>query len=90
MVPISRGKQVAGAIALVALGYALSWVFTPGPDAGPATSSVPASVAPVAPVVVTPEKSAPSAHDETVTPSKPSNSSPSSPNALQRSRDKPI
>jgi len=87
MVPISRGKQVAGAVALVALGYALSWVFTPGPDAGPATSSAPAIVAPVAPVLVTPKESAPSSHDETVTPSKPSDSSP---NALQRSRYEPI
>jgi hypothetical protein len=90
MVPISRGKQVAGAIALVALGYALSWVFTPSPDARPATSSAPAIVAPVAPVVVTPKESAPSSHDETVTPSKPTYSSPSPPNALQESRDKPI
>jgi len=87
MVPISRGKQVAGAIALVALGYALSWVFTPGPGTPPVKSSAPAFDAPVAPAVVTPQKSAPSSHDGTVTPSKPSHSSP---NALQESHNKPI
>jgi hypothetical protein len=76
MVPISKGKQIAGAIALVALGYALSWVFTPGPGTPPVKSSAPTFDAPVAPAVVTPKKSAPPAD--------------SSPNALQERRNEPI
>jgi hypothetical protein len=79
MVPISRAKQVAGVVVLAALGYALSWAYTPSSATGPEES--------FAPVVATPQESAPSDHDGTVTTSKPSHSYP---NALQEQRYKPI
>ena len=84
MVPISKGKQVAGVIVLAALGYALSWAYTPSPATGPEESFAPTFDAPLAGA---PPESAPSSHDGTVTTSKPSHSSP---NALQEPRYKPI
>jgi hypothetical protein len=87
MVPISRGKQLAGVVAIIACSYALSWVLTPGPGTGPVESFAPTFDAPVTPVVVMPRESAPSSHDGTVTAPKPPHSSP---NALQRNPYEPI
>jgi hypothetical protein len=80
MVPISTGKQVAGIIGAVALGYALSWLSTPatvnrsiddfGRNFGPS----------VAPVIVTPAPS----HDER------SGAQDSSPEALKSLTYEPI
>ena len=73
MLPISRGKQVAGIIGAVALGYTLSWLSTPVPINGP-TDDFGRNFGPsVAPVFVAP---APSRDDRPVGASGPHDSSP--------------
>ena len=59
MVPISPRKQIAGVIGAMALGYALSWAFTPGPGTGPVNSFEPTFGSSVAPVIVSPEPAQP-------------------------------
>jgi hypothetical protein len=54
MVPISRGKQVAGMVGALALGYSLSWLVMPGPGTGPVEHFSPTFGQPAAPVIVTP------------------------------------
>ena len=56
MVPISPRKQVAGVIGAMALGYALSWAFTPGPGTGPVEKFEPTFGQSVAPVIVSPDQ----------------------------------
>lgn len=84
MVPISRGKQVAGAVALIACGYVISWAFTPGPGTGPVDSFAPTFGGVAAPVViVAPDRVRPDPNRS----SEPANS-PSQP--LQKDRTEPI
>ena len=54
MVPISRGKQIAGIVGAVAVGYALAWVVTPGPGTGPVDTFGPTFGQSVTPVIVNP------------------------------------
>jgi hypothetical protein len=60
MVPISTGKQVAGILGAVALGYTLSWLSTPSPVDGPVDNFGRTFSPSVAPVIVAP---VPSQHE---------------------------
>jgi hypothetical protein len=82
MVPISRGKQVAGMVGALALGYSLSWLVAPGPGTGPVEHFGPTFVQPAAPVIVAP--SAP--RDERPVEA----SQPNAPVPLQSPRYQPI
>jgi hypothetical protein len=83
MVPISRGKQLAGLVGAVAVGYMLSWISTPGPGTGPVDTFGPTFGAADAPVIVAPS----SPDDRSIDASEPLNSSPK---PLQPSRNEPI
>jgi hypothetical protein len=54
MVPISRGKQFAGIVGALAIGYSLSWLATPGPGTGPVQNFKPTFGQSLAPVIVAP------------------------------------
>jgi len=84
MVPISTGKQVAGIIGAVALGYTLSWLSTPATINGPIDDFGRNFGPSVAPVVVAP---APSRDERSVGASRPQDSSPK---ALKSHTYKPI
>jgi len=84
MVPISRGKQIAGIIGAVAVGYALAWVATPGPGTGPVDTFRPTFGQSVTPVIVNPVSPP---QDRSSDPSAPSNSSPQ---ALPPKHSEPI
>jgi hypothetical protein len=84
MVPISRGKQIAGILGAVAVGYALAWVVTPGPGTGPVDTFGPTFGQSVTPVIVNP---VPPRDDRSPDPSTPSNSAPQ---ALQTKHSEPI
>ena len=84
MVPISRGKQLAGLVGAMAVGYALSWIATPGPGTGPVDTFGPTFGAADAPVIVAP---APSPDDRSIDASEPQHSSRK---PLQPRRDEPI
>ena len=82
MVPISRGKQLAGIAGALALGYTLSWFATPGPGTGPVETFAPTFGGSAAPVIV-----APVTPGEGVDASQPVNSAPQ---PLQSQRYEPI
>ncbi len=84
MVPISRGKQIAGIVGAVAVGYALAWVVMPGPGTGPVDTFGPTFGQSVTPVIVNP------ASPRDYRPSDPSAPSNSSPQALQPKHSEPI
>ena len=84
MVPISRGKQIAGIVGAVAVGYALAWVVTPGPGTGPVDTFGPTFGQSVTPVIVNPVSPR---DDRSSDPSTPSNSSPQ---ALPPKHSEPI
>ena len=84
MVPISRGKQIAGIIGAIAFGYALSWVSAPGPGTGPVDTFSPTFGESVTPVIVNPVSPA---DDPSFDSSDPSNSSPK---PLQANKYEPI
>jgi hypothetical protein len=73
MVPISRGKQVAGIIGAVALGYILSWLSTPATVNGPIDDFGRNFGPSMAPVIVAP---APSRDERSVGAPGPQESSP--------------
>jgi hypothetical protein len=54
MVPISRGKQLAGIVGAVVIGYSLSWLVTPGPGTGPVDNFHPTFAQRVTPMIVAP------------------------------------
>ena len=84
MVPISRRKQLAGMVGAAAIGYALSWLVTPGPGTGPVDSFDPTFGQSVTPVIVAP---ATPGGDQLRDAAEPLNSSPA---PLQPRRDEPI
>jgi hypothetical protein len=84
MVPISRGKQAAGIVGAVVLGYTLSWLSTPGPGTGPVDTFSPTFGASAAPVIVSP---APARGNRSIDASDPQISSPA---ALQTPATEPI
>lgn len=84
MVPISRGKQLAGIVGAVVIGYSLSWLVTPGPGTGPVTSFSPTFGQAQAPIIIAP---AATDGDRRIEASEPLNSSPA---ALQPRDYEPI
>jgi dolichol kinase len=84
MVPISRGKQIAGVVGAVAVGYVLAWVVTPDPGTGPVDTFGPTFGQSVTPVIVNPVLPR---DDRSSDPSTPSHSSPE---ALQIKHSEPI
>ncbi len=83
MVPISRGKQVAGIAGAVVVGYTLSWLLTPAPFTGPVDHFGSTFGPLVAPVIVSPAVPRGNSIDA-------SQSQISSPKALQRDAYEPI
>jgi len=84
MVPISRGKQIAGIIGAVAFGYTLSWISMPGTGTGPVDTFGPNFGQSVTPVIVAPD---PTRDNRSLDPSEPLNSSPK---PLQANAAEPI
>jgi len=84
MVPISRGKQVAGIAGAVVVGYTLSWLLTPAPFTGPVEHFGRTFGPAVAPVIVSPAAPRGSGSIDASQPLI------SSPKALQRGAYEPI
>src|SRR5438105_15175503 len=84
MVPISRGKQIAGIVGAVIFGYTLSWVSQPGPGTGPVDTFGPTFGQSVTPVIVSPD---PPRGEGSI---EPSDASQSTPKPLQANTYEPI
>jgi hypothetical protein len=87
MVPISRGKQVAGIAGAVVIGYTLSWLLTPAPFTGPVEHFGRTFGPRMAPVIVSPAPNPQTGDGGSIDASQPLISSPK---ALQRGAYEPI